>query len=56
MAVSNFLALIVLSTFALLANAEYTKLQWSDCGSQVVSFTNIAVTPMPMYKAHVTFK
>lgn len=33
---------------ALLTNAEFNKLQWSDCGSPAVSFNNIAITPMPI--------
>jgi hypothetical protein len=31
-----------------LLNAEYTKLQWTDCGSKAISFTNIGITPMPI--------
>jgi hypothetical protein len=33
---------------ALLTNAEFNKLQWSDCGSAAVSINNIAITPMPI--------
>ena len=42
-----------------LFQAEYTKLEWSDCGSREVVFYNIDVTPMPILQpgnAFLNFK
>ncbi len=54
------LAIILLSVALLpLLQAEYTKLQWSDCGSKEVTFYNIDVSPMPIVQpgeARLNFK
>ncbi len=42
--------LLVSSLFSLItwSNAQFTKLQWSDCGSPQVQFFDIAIKPMPI--------
>ena len=40
--------LFVLCVCPLLLNAEYTKLQWSDCGSKEATIYEIDVKPMPI--------
>jgi hypothetical protein len=45
--------LLVFSIFPAILNAEYTKLQWTDCGSNAISFNNIAATPMPIVQPGV---
>lgn len=40
--------LFTVALSATLLNAEYTKLQWSDCGSRQVTFTDLDVSPMPI--------
>lgn len=42
---------IILLTIALsctFLSAEYTKLEWSDCGSKEVEFQDLSLTPMPI--------
>ena len=46
-------ALLSLVLLPVLINAEYTKLQWTDCGSKAIQFTNIAATPMPIIQPGV---
>ncbi len=51
--------LLSIALSASLLNAEYTKFQWSDCGSRQVSFSDISVFPMPILQpgqATLTFK
>ena len=33
---------------ATVINAQYTKMQWSDCGSRQVEFSDIDMSPMPI--------
>ena len=40
--------LILLALLPVIALAEYTQLQWSDCGSRVVSIKTLSITPMPI--------
>ena len=40
--------LVLLALLPLLASAEYTKLQWTNCGSPQVEFYNIDIQPMPI--------
>lgn len=42
---------VILLTIALsctFLSAEYTKLEWSDCGSKEVVFENLSLEPMPI--------
>jgi hypothetical protein len=43
-------ALVILGLAALfaLSSAEYTRLEWTDCGSPQVQFFDISVKPMPI--------
>ena len=40
--------LFVLTSLVVLSNAEFTTLQWADCGSPQVQFFDMAVKPMPI--------
>lgn len=43
-------ALVILGLAALfaLSSAEYTRLEWTDCGSPQVQFFDISIKPMPI--------
>ena len=40
--------LLLIALLPLLASAQYTKLQWTNCGSPQVEFYNIDIKPMPI--------
>ena len=40
--------LLILSSLNCLAYSQFTKLQWTDCGSPNVQFFDMAVKPMPI--------
>ena len=42
----QFLSILII--LPALINAEYTKLQWSDCGSKEVTLLDANVKPMPI--------
>ena len=44
----NLLCLASILVLATLANAQFTKLQWTDLGSPQVDFYEIDVKPMPI--------
>lgn len=51
--------LLSIALSATVLNAEYTKFQWTDCGSRQVTFSDIDVTPMPILqpgKATLNFR
>ena len=50
----KFLVLI-LSIVPLLINAEYTKLQWTDCGSREVQIYDIDIKPMPILQPGLAY-
>jgi hypothetical protein len=52
----KFLILILSICPLLFTQAEYTKLQWTDCGSREVTFYDIALQPMPMLIFFLLFK
>jgi hypothetical protein len=54
-------ALVILGLAALfaLSSAEYTRLEWTDCGSPQVQFLDLGIKPMPILQpgqAALTFK
>jgi len=54
-------ALVILgfATLLALSSAEYTRLEWTDCGSPQVQFFDLGIKPMPILQpgqAQLTFK
>jgi hypothetical protein len=43
-------SIVILGFAALfaLSSADFTKLEWTDCGSPQVEFFDISITPMPI--------